>query len=299
MVQRPKIAVTGAEGQLGKEFRDLADHYPAFDFVFLTRADMPIEDKISVERVVQKIKPVWLVNCAAYTAVDKAEEEKELAFLVNATAVGYLAEACNSNNTKFIHISTDYVFNGNAHEPYREDSMTDPQSVYASSKLAGEKLAGRVWWQPDKPNPTSFEPGAIILRTSWVYSTYGNNFVKTMIRLMKEKKQLGIVNDQIGSPTYAADLAETIMQIIVSGNWEPGIFHYSNSGEISWYEFAVAIKEITGSDCIIEPISSTAYPTVAHRPLYSVLDKCRIQNVYEIKLKHWKDSLRTCLSKTS
>jgi dTDP-4-dehydrorhamnose reductase len=286
MGQRPLITVTGADGQLGKELRDLSGQFPGFGFIFLSRKELPIDDNNAVDRFLEKIRPDWLINCAAYTAVDKAESEEELAFLVNATGVRNLATACNNSGSKFIHLSTDYVFNGNAHVPYREDSTTDPQSVYGLSKLAGEQLA------------TRYHPTTIILRTSWVYSVYGNNFVKTMLRLFREKKQISVVLDQLGSPTHAADLAEAIMHIISSGKWVPGVLHYSNAGEISWYDFAVAIKEITGSDCQVDPIPGTAYPTAAKRPAYSVLDKSKIQQVYGINLKDWKDSLKECLSKT-
>jgi dTDP-4-dehydrorhamnose reductase len=233
----------------------------------------------------------YCINCAAYTAVDKAESEKELAFSVNAGAPGILAKVCKKNNTKLVHISTDYVFNGASTVPYKEEYPTDPQSVYGASKLEGERKIIQT------------NPDSIIIRTSWVYSAFGKNFVKTMLKLMKEKQEISIVNDQIGSPTYAADLAEVIMQIIgkSSIHHSPltthGIYNYSNNGVISWYDFAIAIKELTGSHCKINPIPTSQYPTPAKRPAYSVLDKTKIQQAFGIKLKDWKESLAVCLQR--
>jgi dTDP-4-dehydrorhamnose reductase len=279
MAQRPQIAVTGADGQLGKELQDLADRFHDFDFIFLSKLDLPVEDPGAIDTFFAKYKPRWLINCAAFTAVDKAEEEHELAFSVNATAVGYLSTACKIHKTKLVHISTDYVFNGKAIEPYHEDSATDPVSVYGKSKLAGEQLALKN------------NPATIIIRSSWIYSVYGKNFVKTMLRLMKEKEQVNVVNDQWGSPTYAADLGEAILQIINSGKWVPGIFHYSNEGIITWYEFAVAVRDLTGSLCKINSIPASSYPTPAKRPAYAPLNKKKIQEVYGIIIKDWRQSL--------
>jgi dTDP-4-dehydrorhamnose reductase len=227
--------------------------------------------------------PAYLINCAAYTAVDRAEQEKDLAFQVNGEAVGVLAAICKENHTKFIHISTDYVFDGTATEPYKEDSPTNPQSVYGSSKLEGEKQA------------FEFNPDSIIIRTSWVYSEYGKNFVKTMVNLMKEKEEISVVNDQVGSPTYAADLAEIILQIVSSGKWIPGIYHFSNEGIISWFDFAVVIKELIGSHCKINPIPTYQYPTPAKRPAYSVLDTSKIRETFAVLLKNWKESVKACI----
>jgi dTDP-4-dehydrorhamnose reductase len=217
--------------------------------------------------------------------VDKAEQEKELAFQINGEAVGMLATICKELHCKFIHISTDYVFDGTASVPYLEDSPTNPQSVYGTSKLDGEKQA------------LQFNPDSIIIRTSWVYSAFGKNFVKTMLKLLKEKDEISVVNDQIGSPTYAKDLAEVILQIIASKNWQPGIYNYSNDGAISWYDFAERIKELLGSICKINSITTAQYPTPAKRPAYSVLDKTKIRQVFGVKLKHWQDSLASCLHK--
>jgi dTDP-4-dehydrorhamnose reductase len=236
------------------------------------------------------VKPAYCINCAAYTAVDKAESEKELAFQINGEAVGVLAAVCKEHGTKFIHISTDYVFNGEATYPYTENFPTDPVNTYGASKLEGEKQA------------MDLDPGCIIIRTSWVYSSHGKNFVKTMMRLMNEKDSIGVVNDQIGSPTYAADLAEVILKIIANcelqtANWQPGIFNFSNEGIISWFEFAQSIKEIIHSPCDVKPITTSAYPTPAKRPGYSVLDKTKIQETFGVQLKDWKKSLVICINK--
>lgn len=285
MESKPKILVTGANGQLGKELKQLELQYPQFEFIFLSREDLPIHHFELVRNFFKGYHPKYLINCAAYTAVDRAETEKDLAFQVNGEAVGVLAAVCKEYGTKFLHVSTDYVFDGTASAPYREDAITNPQSVYGASKLEGEKEA------------LHFNSESIIIRTSWVYSEYGRNFVKTMIKLMKEKDQLYVVNDQIGSPTYAADLADAIMQIISSAKWSPGIYHYSNEGVISWFDFAVAIRDLTGSTCKVTAIPTTSYPTPAKRPVYSVLDKSKIAGTYGICLKAWKDSLRSCLNR--
>lgn len=280
-----KIVVTGAGGQLGQEIKRLAVLFPGYDYVFLERKELSISDSETVGRFFTAHLPKYIVNCAAYTAVDKAESEKEEAYRVNAAATGILSEACRKFGAKFIHISTDYVFDGDATEPYSEESPTGPQSVYGASKLEGERLA------------LTANPEAIIIRTAWVYSEFGKNFVKTMIRLMKEKTEIGVVSDQFGSPTYAADLAETILRIISSGSWTPGIYHYSNEGVISWFDFAVAIKEMTGSNCIVNPISTSQYPTPAKRPGYSVLNTAKIKANFGIKIPLWQFSLASCLER--
>jgi dTDP-4-dehydrorhamnose reductase len=288
---KKKILVTGSGGQLGKELKELAASYSQFDFIFLSKEDLPIHHFESVKKIFSLHRPQYCINCAAYTAVDKAESEKELAFQINGEAVGVLATVCKEYNCRFIHISTDYVFDGTASVPYNEDSQTHPQSVYGASKLEGEKQA------------MQFNPGSIIIRTSWIYSEFGKNFVKTMLRLMSEKEEVGVVNDQYGSPTYAADLAEAILQIITrftthhSLLTNHGVYHFSNEGVISWYEFALAIKELSGSKCKVNPITTPQYPTPAKRPAYSVLDKTKIQLAFGITLKDWKQSLETCLQK--
>lgn len=274
--------VTGANGQLGKELRKLSSSYPRYEYIFLSREDMPIHHFEMVRHYFSIYRPAFLINCAAYTAVDRAESEKERAFQINGEATGVLAAVCSENQCGLVHISTDYVFDGKAKEPYTEDADTNPQSVYGASKLEGEKQA------------VEYNPESIIIRTSWVYSEYGKNFVKTMLRLMSEKEEISVVNDQYGSPTYAADLAEAILQIISSGKWQPGIYHYSNRGIISWYDFAEAIRELSGSKCNINPIPTSQFPTPAKRPAWSVLDTSRIQAVYGITIKDWKDSLRVC-----
>jgi dTDP-4-dehydrorhamnose reductase len=287
---RPKILVTGANGQLGKELRDLAPLYTQFEFIFLSREDLPIHHFELVRNYFNTLKPDYCINCAAYTAVDRAEQEKDKAFLINGEAVGVLAAVCKEHQTEFIHISTDYVFDGTASTPYTENFPPHPQSVYGASKLEGERQALQL------------NPDSIIIRTSWVYSFHGKNFVKTMMRLMNEKNEISVVNDQVGSPTYAADLAEAILKIIVNCqlsivNWVPGICHFSNEGVISWYDFAVAIKELTNSNCKIHPIPTSEYPTPAKRPAYSVLDKTKFVKTFGIPVKQWKHSLVSCLSR--
>jgi len=283
MSGKPKIVVTGGNGQLGKELQEMSSSHPQFSFYFLTKEDMPIDNFELVRNYFGTLKPAYCINCAAYTAVDRAESEKDLAFQVNGEAVGVLAAICKEHDAKFIHISTDYIFNGEGTYPYTENFPTDPVNVYGASKLEGEKQA------------IGFNPGCIIIRTSWVYSSFGKNFVKTMMRLMNEKDEVRVVNDQVGSPTYAADLAEVILKIIP--DWKPGIYNFSNEGIITWYEFAVAIKEIINCPCDVLPITTSGYPTPAKRPAYSVLDKTKIQETFGVRLKDWKESLRNCIAK--
>jgi dTDP-4-dehydrorhamnose reductase len=285
MAELPTILVTGANGQLGKEMKELESAYPGFRFIFLSREDLPIHHFELVRNFFKGYKPQYLVNCAAYTAVDKAETEKDLAFQVNGEAVGVLAAVCKEYDTKFLHISTDYVFDGNGTVPYKTDAVTNPQSVYGASKLKGEQEA------------LLYNPDSIIIRTSWVYSTFGKNFVKTMQKLMSEREDLNVVNDQIGSPTYAADLAEAIMQIIAGGKWVSGMYHFSNTGVISWYDFAVAINELSGLTCRVHPIPGSQYPTPAKRPAYSVMDTAKIFSTFGCTPKNWKDSLKVCIQK--
>jgi dTDP-4-dehydrorhamnose reductase len=286
-MEKPKILVTGAGGQLGKELRIASGAFHEYEFVFATRDDLCIEQFELVRNFFKGLKPAYCINCAAYTAVDKAEDQKEMAFLINGESVGVLAAVCNLFETRLFHISTDYVFNGNATSPYKEEDAVDPVNAYGASKLLGEELA-----MQNNPNP-------VIIRTSWVYSEFGHNFVKTMMRLMKEKKVLHVVNDQVGSPTYAADLAKAILSIMSSGKWETGIYHYSNEGAISWFDFATAIKEITGSNCEVNPINTEQYPTPAKRPKYSLFSKEKIKSVYQIKIPDWRSSLEKCIRQIS
>ena len=285
MAEKKTILVTGANGQLGNEMQVISSACTAYNFLFVTKEELAIDDVEAVKKYFASHTIDYCVNCAAYTAVDKAETEPEKALLINATAVGNLAKVCKEHNTQFIHISTDYVFDGTATSPYKEDHPVAPVNMYGATKLKGEELAQQN------------NPGSIIIRTSWVYSSFGNNFVKTMLRLMKEKEQLNVVSDQQGCPTYAADLAAAIMQIIQSNVKinTSSIFNYSNKGVINWYQFASAIKELTASKCIVNPIPAAQYPTPAKRPAYSVLDTAKIQHTFNIAIPFWKDSLQKCL----
>lgn len=279
---RPLVLVTGANGQLGKELQQLEKKWPSFRFLFLSREDLPIHHFELVRNFFKASKPSVLINCAAYTAVDKAEQEPLLARQVNAEAVGVLAAVCAANQCRFIHISTDYVFDGTATSPYKEQDLTAPQSVYGQTKLEGERQALLA------------NPQTLIIRTSWVYSSFGKNFVKTIIRLLQDKPQISVVQDQLGSPTFAADLANAILQIISSNNWIPGIYNYSNSGIISWYQFAQEIGKLVGSSTPIKGISTAEYPTPAKRPAWSVLDTSKIVSTYGVTIKDWKESLGQC-----
>ncbi len=285
MVKKNTILVTGANGQLGKEMQVIAIAYPNYHFIFVTKEELAINDFVAVNNFFVKNKIDFCVNCAAYTAVDKAETELDEAMLVNATAVGNLAGVCKIYGTVFIHISTDYVFDGSADTPYKEDHSVSPVNRYGATKLKGEQLA------------IQNNPATIILRTSWVYSSFGNNFVKTMLRLMKDKVQLNVVSDQEGCPTYAADLAAAIMQIVSSGKAaaHTGIYNYSNTGITNWYLFATAIQELSNSKCLVNPISTAQFPTPAKRPAYSVMDTNKIQQTFTIAIPFWKDSLVKCL----
>ena len=286
MGDKTTILVTGANGQLGSEIRHISALYPSYDFLFTTKEDLPIENKDAVKMFFEKQQIDYCINCAAYTAVDKAEAEKEKAFLINADAAGILASICSDHHTKLIHISTDYVYAGNALLPLKEEDAVDPLNVYGWSKLKGEELILNRY------------PSALIIRTSWVYSSYGNNFVKTMLRLFKEKESLNIVNDQYGCPTYAADLAAIIMKFVEgmeNNNEYAGIVNYCNTGITTWFYFAQAIKEFVNSSCKILPVSTSQYPTAAKRPLYSVLDTSKIKKMLSADIPSWKDSLHKCL----
>lgn len=279
-----KILVTGANGQLGSEIRKIADRYSDLSFCFTDVAELNITNQDEVSAFLTDFNPEFLINCAAYTAVDKAETDRETAYLLNARAVEILAEESAKLNSKMIHISTDYVFNGNGPRPYTEENQVDPQSVYGSTKLEGEILCLRK------------NPESIIIRTSWLYSAFGNNFVKTMLRLGNEKSEIGVIADQIGSPTNAADLAKAILMIISSVEnaqkpFVPGIYHYSNEGVASWYDFTKAIFDITHVTCFVKPIASEDYPSPVKRPAYSVMNKSKIKTIFGLQIPHWRDSL--------
>ncbi len=280
------ILVTGANGQLGNELKIIAPQFPGYRFLFITKEELPIDDFDAVSEYFSEHQVVYCINCAAYTAVDKAEKEKETAFLINAEATANLARVCKQQYVHLIHISTDYVFDGTSKQPYKETDPTCPVNTYGESKLKGEQLV------------LQNNPSTVIIRTSWLYSSFKNNFVKTMLRLMKEKDSINVVNDQFGCPTYAADLAAAIMQIISSGKYNdnPGIYNYTNAGKTSWYEFALTIKKITGNVCIVNPVSTAQYPTAAKRPKYSVLDTTKIKEVFNVTIPEWKYSLEKCLA---
>jgi dTDP-4-dehydrorhamnose reductase len=280
------ILVTGANGQLGKELQQFVTLHPSYQFLFVTRDQLPIENFQLVSNYFAHQKIDYCINCAAYTAVDKAEAESEKAYLVNAAAVGNLAQTCHQHKAGFIHISTDYVFDGTSSIPYMEDDPIAPVNTYGASKLRGEELA------------LVNNPSTLIIRTSWVYSAFGNNFVKTMLRLMQEKESINVIDDQYGCPTYAADLAGVIMEIIDQAKANPlsGIFNYCNEGVTSWYEFALSIKQMINSNCIVNSIPSSGYVTAARRPKYSVLDTAKIRKTLNISIPHWRSALKRCLS---
>ena len=278
------ILVTGSNGQLGSEIKELSSDY-SYDFSFTDRTTLDITDKEDIKNFCQNNAINTIINCAAYTAVDKAESDKENADIVNRKAVKKLALVAKEFDIKLIHISTDYVFDGRNFKPYCEEFQTNPQGVYGKTKLEGEKELINI-------NPKN----SIIIRTSWVYSFYGNNFVKTMLRLGKEKESLGVIFDQVGTPTYAKDLAKTILEIIPKiKNEKVEIFNFSNEGVLSWYDFAKEIMKMAKLDCKINPIETKDYPTPAKRPHYSLLNKAKIKEKFNIEIPYWKDGLDDCL----
>lgn len=277
------ILITGANGQLGNEMRVLSEENKEYTYFFTDVAELDICDEEAVMNFVRANDIHVIVNCAAYTAVDKAEENVALCTRLNSDAVAFLAKAAESNGAEFIQISTDYVFDGTAHIPYKETEPTCPNSVYGSTKLAGEQ------------NALTLCTRSMIIRTAWLYSTFGNNFVKTMIRLGRERDSLGVIFDQIGTPTYARDLARAIYAAIRQGV-TPGIYHFSNEGVCSWYDFTKAIHRIAGiKDCKVKPLHTEEYPTPAKRPHYSVLDKTKIKATYGIEVPYWLESLKECI----
>ena len=280
------ILVTGSNGQLGSEIKELSTKYE-YNFFFTDRSNIDITNKESIKTFCQTNSINTIINCAAYTAVDKAESDEVNADLINRKAVKKLALVSEELNIKLIHISTDYVFDGKAYKPYVEEFQTKPNSVYGKTKLNGENEMINV-------NPKN----SIIIRTSWVYSSYGNNFVKTMLRLGKEKDELGVIFDQVGTPTYAAHLAMAILDIIPKlNNPKVEIYNYSNEGVLSWYDFAKEIMKMAKLNCKINPIETHQYPTPAKRPHYSLLNKSKIKSTFNIEIPYWKDGLDECLRK--
>ena len=280
------ILVTGSNGQLGWELGQLAKSYPAFKFILVDRSQLDLSFPETFEKMIHTIKPDCIINTAAYTAVDKSETEKALSYTVNATAVQTLASICKKLAIPFITYSTDYVFDGEATQPYASSTKVDPVNYYGSTKAAGETLAMEA------------NEDAIIIRTSWVFSSHGNNFVKTMMRLMKERASLNIVADQKGRPTYAKDLAIATMKMIEAlhaGKTMSGVYHYANTGETTWFDFAAKIKAIAGLDCALNPIETKDFPTPAKRPAYSVLDTSKIEEALSISIPHWEDALISCM----
>lgn len=281
------ILVTGAKGQLGNELKIVSQKFYGYDFIFTDIEEFDITNPEQTNSFIQKSKPDWIINCAAYNLVDKAESEPEVAMLVNGTAVKNIADSIKESDCRLIHISTDYIYDGTACVPYTESSVPSPSSSYGKSKLAGEKFA----LQHNR---------AMVIRTSWLYSFFGNNFVKTILRNAREKESLRVVFDQTGTPTYAADFAEAIMGI-VSGvirnqfAMNAGIYNYSNEGVCSWYDFAVEIVKEAGLSCTVHPVHSSEYQVAAKRPSFSVLDKTKIKDNYNLTIPHWRDSLTKCM----
>ena len=279
------VLVTGSKGQLGNEIQVLALSYPQFNFIFTDVEELDICNRRSVDDFFAVHKIDFLINCAAYTAVDKAEEDKLMCFQINKDAVGHLGEASARHGVKMLHVSTDYVFDGKSYVPYTEEMPVSPATVYGQSKAEGEQLLASVL------------QNAVVVRTSWLYSSFGNNFVKTMLRLGRERVSLQVVFDQVGTPTYAADLADALLQIISAGKLIPGIYHYSNEGVCSWYDFALAIFKSAKIECDVLPINSKDYLTKTPRPHYSVLNKQKVKSTYNLRIAHWEDSLKLCIQK--
>ena len=279
------ILVTGCNGQLGNEIQLLEKEYPQHTYFNTDVAELDITNQLAVNDFINRHAIDGVINCAAYTAVDKAEGDKELCTTLNTVAPSYLAAAIDKRGGWIIQVSTDYVFDGTHHTPYVETDTPSPDSVYGSTKLAGELGVSK------------FCKKHMIIRTAWLYSAFGNNFVKTMIRLGKEKTELGVIFDQIGTPTYARDLAVAIMTAVDKGI-ATGVYHFSNEGVISWYDFTKAIHRIAGiKDCKVRPLHTSEYPTAANRPAYSVLDKTKIKQAYGIEIPYWEDSLKECIER--
>lgn len=279
------IVVFGASGQLGQCFKNLSEKYQLKNLFFPSETEANILDNEALNKIFDIYKPTYIINCAAYTAVDKAEDDIEFAQKINKTGVENLSRLCLKNNTTFIHISTDFVFQGNQPTPRNERDIAEPISVYGQTKLDGEKAIENIL---DK---------YYIIRTGWLYSEYANNFVKTMLKLGSEREELKIIADQTGTPTYGIDLADVILQIISKNLKAYGLYHYSNEGVASWYDFTKAIFNISGNPIKVIPIKTEEYKTRATRPAYSVLDKSKIKNTFHVEIPYWRDSLENCLNK--
>lgn len=280
------LLVTGANGQLGRSLQQIATEFPDFDFVFFGSNELNVTDEASIAAAFERCRPAWCINAAAYTAVDKAETERAKAFAVNAEGVKLLADACKEYDAAMLHVSTDFVFAGNKALPLTEEDAVAPLNCYGESKLQGEIALQQSGAQ------------YIIVRTSWLHSPYGSNFVKTMLRLGRERGELSVVADQIGAPTFAEDLARTIMTIVQHDHRKQpayGLYHYSNEGVASWYDFAHAVFEIAGMRITLNPIPTSAYPAAVRRPHYSLMDKSKIKQTFGIRIPHWRESLRRCL----
>ena len=279
------VLVTGANGQLGQSLQFISKNYPKIDFVFCDSKALDITNLENVHTIFEKHKPQFCINAAAYTAVDKAESEPENATAINVTGAKNLAEICKKHDTILVHVSTDFVFDGNSNVPYTEIDIPNPTGIYAQTKLDGEKAIQAIWNKH------------YIVRTSWVYSQFANNFMKTMLRFGRERDTLSVVNDQIGTPTNAVDLAKTLVEMVIKNNSHNlenfGIYNFSNQGQCSWYDFAKAIFENNKINIDLKPIPTSSYPTPAKRPPYSVLDKSKIKNIFGIEIKPWEESLKT------
>lgn len=278
-----KILVTGSKGQLGNELQVAAKAFSQFELVFTDVDELDICNLTAMEQFMKNAGFDAIVNCAAYTAVDKAETDEDLCYKINRDAVQNLAQVAQNKGLKLIHVSTDYVFDGTQHTPYVETDRVCPVSVYGKSKLAGEEMAMKYCEQ------------VAVIRTSWLYSAFGNNFVKTMIRLGQERESLNVIFDQVGTPTYAADLANAILQMLNTEVFVSGVYHFSNEGVCSWYDFAKKIHQLAGVSCKVSPIETKDYPTAAARPHYSVLNKSKIKSTYHIEIPHWEESLIKCV----
>ena len=282
-----RILITGSKGQLGNEIRVLAEDYPDYDFIYTDVEELDITNQLKVEAFFVEHKPQAIINCAAYTAVDKAETNEATAYLINATAVENLSKSAASVGALMVQISTDYVFDGKSYLPYNESDITNPLSAYGRTKLAGENAVFK------------FAGNGLVLRTAWLYSAFGNNFVKTMTKYGIEREELKVVFDQVGTPTYARDLAKAILDIIPSAVQHSGteLFHYSNEGVASWYDFAKIVIAFSGINCNIKPILTEEYPLPATRPCFSVLNKSKIKDAYKITIPYWSDSVKDCIQR--